>query len=355
MISRVADHCFWLGRYLDRAESTARVLSVTSHLSMDAELTPEQCWLPVIIVSGEREHFFQKHGAGAACEGEVVQRYMTWDEDNLTAIHQSVAAARENARSIREVLSLEGWESINELFLWMRHPDARIEYDRDRYAFYRHIRRGVQLVLGLLRSTMLHDTPLDFIWLGVMLERVGQTARVLDVHHHAFMDLASRQEVVGTALWLSLLRTCSGFEPFMKRNQGRVTADAVASFLIFERDFPRSIRFCLDAASERFFQHIRPPDQPALPGAGAAGRLAALAAWLRARAGEPLPADVHELLTHVVDEVAAACNLLSRELFGDGPPVTPVTTAEAGVSAEGMGYHAGLAQSQSQSQSSTNP
>ncbi len=184
----------------------------------------------------------------------------------------------------------------------------------------------MQLCLGLLRSTMLHDTPLDFIWLGVMLERVGQTARVLDVHHHAFTNLPDRQEVVRTALWLSLLRTCSGFEPFMKRNQGKVTGDVVARFLIFEPDFPRSLRFCLDAASERFFQHIRPPDQPSLPGAETAARLSALAAWLRARSLAPTPhnGEIHALLTHVVDETAAVCNDLSREaLWATGPSGRP--------------------------------
>jgi uncharacterized alpha-E superfamily protein len=242
---------------------------------------------------------------------------MTWDEDNLTSLVQSIGAARENARSIREVISKEAWETTNELYLWMSAADGGpAEYERDRYAFYRHIHRAVQLDLGLVRSTMLHDTPLDFIWLGVMLERVGQTARVLDVHHHAFTNLPNREVVVETALWLSLLRACSGFEPFMKRNQGKVTADAVASFLIFEPDFPRSLRFCLDAAQTRFFEHIRPPDQISLPGAETAARLGALAAWLRDRSREPMPADVHELLTHVVDETAAVCAGLSREMFG---------------------------------------
>jgi uncharacterized alpha-E superfamily protein len=246
---------------------------------------------------------------------------MTWDEDNLTSLIRSVGAVRENARSIREVLSLEAWETTNELYLWMTSagPDGgRAEYEKDRYAFYRHIRRAVQLCLGLLRSTMLHDTPLDFVWLGVMLERVGQTARVLDVHHHAFTSLPHRQEVIETALWLSLLRACSGFEPFMKRHQGKVTADAVARFLVFEGDFPRSIRFCLDAAHSRFFEHIRPSGNPALPGAETAARLGALAEWLRARSEEATPADIHELLTHVVDETAAVCNGLARELFGYG-------------------------------------
>jgi uncharacterized alpha-E superfamily protein len=317
VISRVADHCFWLGRYLERAESTARVLSVTESLALDAELLPEQCWLPVVIVAGQREHFSEKFGEGAIEDGEVVQRYMTWDEDNFASIERSVAAARENARSIREVVSLEGWESTNELYLWMtgEAEGARATYEDDRVGFYRHVRRGTQLVLGELRSTMLHEAPLDFIWLGVMLERVGQTARVLDVHHHAFQHLRGPQEVVETALWLSLLRACSGYEPFMKRNQGRVTADAVASFLIFERDFPRSIRFCLDAASDRFFQSIRPPTSRPLPGAETAARLTALATWLRARSDEPLPSDVHDLLTYVVGETASVCNLLSAELF----------------------------------------
>ena len=340
MISRVADHCFWFGRYLERTESTARVLAVTSNLALDGELTPEQCWLPVVIVSGEREHFLARHpGAEAQSQSqsqsqssssqaqtqgvidwsEAVSRYMTWEEDNLTSLVQSIGAIRENARSIREVLSLEAWETTNELYLWMTSPGpegGRAEYDKDRYAFYRHIRRAVQLCLGLLRSTMLHDTPLDFIWLGVMLERVGQTARVLDVHHHAFTNLPSRQEVVETALWLSLLRACSGFEPFMKRNQGKVTAEAVAAFLVFEHDFPRSIRFCLDAAHSRFFEHLRPSDQPSLPGAETAARLGALAAWLRQRSEEPMPSDIHDLLTHVVDETAAVCAGLSREMFG---------------------------------------
>lgn len=328
MISRVADHCFWFGRYLERAESAARVLAVTEHLSLDAELSPEQCWLPVIIVSGEKAHFFETHGPDAARSGEIVQAYMTWDEDNLSSIRRSVAAARDNARSIREVVSIEAWETTNELFLWISSPEARADYDKDRYGFYRHIRRAVQLCLGLCRSTMLHETPLDFIWLGVMLERVGQTARVLDVHHHAFTTLPSRHQVVETALWLSLLRACSGFEPFMKKSQGKVTAHAVAAFLIFERSFPRSLRYCLDYANDRL-RHIRPPDQPALPGADTAARLDALDRWLRARAQEPLGAGIHDLLTHVVDETAAVCNGLSRELFGYGPPTQSQTQTSA--------------------------
>jgi uncharacterized alpha-E superfamily protein len=325
MISRVADHCFWFGRYLERAESAARVLHVTNNLALDAELPPQQCWLPVVIVSGEREQFLAKHGEEAASDGEIVQEYLTWADDNLTSLIRSVSAARENARSIREVVSLEAFQTINELYLWIHGPEARATYARNRYEFYRHIRQASQLVLGLLRSTMLHDTPLDFIWLGTMLERVGQTARVLDVHHHAFTTLPARHQIIETALWLSLLRACSGFEPFMKRSQGRVTGDAVAAFLILEPAFPRSIRYCVHAAFDRL-SSIRPPGAQKLPGAEGLARLGELDGYLRQTSSEALSGTIHDLLTHVVNETAAVCNDIARELFGLATAPSPSQT-----------------------------
>ena len=315
MISRVADHCFWFGRYLERAESAARVLQVTSSLALDTELTQEQCWLPVIIVAGEEARFLTAHGQKAAAEGESVQRYLTWDEESSSLRH-AVCAARENARSIREVVSLEAWETVNELYLWITGKAGKEAYDTHRYGFYLHVRRAVQLSLGLLRSTMLHDTPLDFIWLGVMLERTGQTARVLDVHHHVLASVALRHQVIDTALWLALLRACSGFEPFMKRNPGRVTGEAVASFLLLEPSFPRSIRFCVHAAHD-CLSAIRPHGASSLPGGESVARLAELDEWVRQRGAEDARAgSIHAVLTHIVDETAAVGNLVSRELFG---------------------------------------
>lgn len=335
MISRVADHCFWFGRYLERIESVARILAVTQNLALDAELSPQQCWLPVIIVAGQKGHFAAEHGEEAAADGELVQRYMSFDEDNPTSLRRSSSAARFNARSIREVVSLEAWETVNELHLWMDSEQALEEFRSSRYAFYRRIRQLTQLCLGLTRSTMLHDTPLDFIWLGVLLERVGQTARTLDVHHHALTNLEQpapdgdgqtqgsaprRHRVVETALWLSLLRACSGFEPFMKLNQGQVNAQAVAQFLLFEPRFPRSIRYCVHAAFARLCE-IRPPDSATLPGGESLTRLHLLHQWVADRASEALdPLSVHAALTHVVDETATICDGIGRELLGYGPP-----------------------------------
>jgi len=321
MISRVADHCFWFGRYVERAESTARMLAASMSLALDAELPPAHVWRPVVVVSGEEQRFLERIAGGdddhpAWGDAEIVQRFMTWDEDNGVSLLRSITGARWNASSIREVLSLEAWEATNELHLWIHAPAAQTEYAQHRDAFYRQIRRSTQLTLGLLRSTMLHDEPLDFVWLGVLLERVSQTARMLDVHHHAFTNLPRHHELVETALWLSLLRALSGSEAYLKRSAGRISSEAVARFLVSESAFPRSIAYCVHSAYDRLCA-VRPPDRHELPGGVSLERLRVLDTWVTARQTDPLsgPA-VHDLLTHVVDEVHEICGTLGKELLG---------------------------------------
>jgi uncharacterized alpha-E superfamily protein len=326
MISRVADHCFWFGRYLERAESTSRMLAQAASFALDAELPAGQVWRPIVVVSGEEATF----GDGSN-DGESVQRFLVWDERNGVALARTIGAVRENARSIREVLSGEVWEAINELHLWSTGEAAQVQYAQHRELFYYQVRRSTQLALGLLRSTMLHDEPLDFIWLGVLLERVSQTARVLDVHHHAFthlydvpraepevkaVGLRPNGEIVETALWLSLLRALGGSEAYLKRASGRVGSEPVARFLISETQFPRSIAYCVHSAYERLC-HIRPRERHELPGGAALERLRVLDAWVAARNGESLAGTaVHDLLTHVVDEAHAICQTLAKELLG---------------------------------------
>lgn len=326
MISRVADHCFWLGRYLERAESSTRVLLVTHGLALDGELPAAQAWGPAITVSGEDARYAERFGASARGDGECVQDYLTWDEENPASLVRSVGAARENARSIREVVSLEAWEALNALYVWLHGPQGRAEYAQSREGFYTSVRQGVQLVLGTIRSTMLHDNAFDFISLGVFLERVGQTARILDVHHHALTRLHPHL-VLEESLWLSLLRACSGFEPFMRSHAGRVTPAAVAAFLILEPRFPRSVLFGLRHAAERLAS-IRGPGDAEGPGLDSQRKLQALERWVVGLTPKGLEReDLHALLTRVVEETAAVCQDVGRELLGPPPPrATPVVT-----------------------------
>jgi uncharacterized alpha-E superfamily protein len=317
MISRVADHCFWLGRYLERVESTARLLQVTAGLALDAELTPAQCWTPIVITAGEQWRFPVLNGEAAMGDGEAVQRYLTFDARVPVSLVRSVGAARENARSIREVISLEAWETLNALHLYVQGPRAQADYEDERYKFFLKVRREVQLCTSLLRASMLHDQPLHFVWLGLHLERVGQTARILDVHHHALHAAAptAAVQVAEVSLWLSLLKACYGFEAFMKSHRGKVTPGAVASFLIFEARFPRSVRHGLREAHDMVLALCPPSVAPQL--LRTSKQLGALEAWLdqrQARNGLDAGA-VHELLTRVVDETQTLCELVQSELI----------------------------------------
>ncbi|MCB9728257.1 MAG: alpha-E domain-containing protein [Deltaproteobacteria bacterium] len=320
MISRVADHCFWLGRYLERTESTARMLFVTANLALDTELAPSDIWRPVIIVSGEEERFLERFDAEATGDGEAVQDYLTWDATCGASLLSSIDAARWNARAIREVISLEVWESVNELHLWLRTDAARTLWSEGRYDFYRHIKRQVQLVLGQVHGTMLHNHAMDFIWLGLLLERTGQTARTLDVHHHVLSQLEARSADLSVELVLlpSLLRACSALEPFMKSSGGVVRGPRVAEFLLLEREFPRSVRFCVRRALD-CLSRIRPLAATKLPGGETLERMRALDAWLQDISAETISRDgFHDILTHVVDETACICTGLGHEVLGHG-------------------------------------
>lgn len=319
LISRVADHCFWFGRYLERAHVTARSLAVTRELHLGAELDDRQSWLPAVIVAGERERFNELEGADRVEDAEVVQHYMVWNRENPSSLVNSVRAVRANGRSIRDRLSTEAWEALNELHLWMKSDAAQKDFARDRHDFYARVSRRMVLVTGLLRSTMLRSEPLDFIRLGAMLERAGQTARTVDVHHHA-ITMARPHVVVDTALWLGLLRACEGFQPFMSHNRGRVSGRAVANFLVQEPRFPRSVAHAVESA-ERRLASIRPEtdddDDDDRPGESTQRRLAALHRWLGTRFKPGISdGELHEGLTYVVDEVHAICDLVGVEFLG---------------------------------------
>ncbi len=314
MISRVADYCFWFGRYIDRAESSARLLQATRSLVFDADIPVTHCWQPLVIVSGEEAPFVERHGRDALGNGELVQEYMTWSRENAVSLNSSVRAARDCARSIRDQLSLELWEEINELYLFLGRESTETLYWENREEFYRHVRRTTQLILGLVRSTMLHGEPMRFLWMGVMMERTAQTARILDMHHHTLMR-ESAHEIVRMALWMSLLRANSGHESFMKKHQGRVSAQSMVEFVLFENTFPRSIQYTLKAASEQLGRIWTEPSHSSRT------RLSSLIAWLEQQKKEFEIGQIHSILTYVVDETSSICNKIVEEIQGPKAPV----------------------------------
>ncbi|MFO0801546.1 MAG: alpha-E domain-containing protein [Gemmataceae bacterium] len=310
MISRVAEHCFWLARYLERAENTARVLEVNHTLLLDFHVPVEEQWKPILIISGI--HDFKE-----AATAEHVQEFMTWDRDNPFSIASSLYWARENARIIREVISGEMWERMNFYHLWMQGPGSRATYKVNRVDFYAQVRRINQLLHGICDSTMSHGEAWAFFQLGTHLERACQVARILDVKYHMILP---KLEDVGTpadnAHWLAILMSCSGYEAYHK-NVRTVPVDpatSIAEFLIFDELFPRSIHRCLWECETAAAQAAATPQgRDPTPAEKA---IAGLVQWLDERTIQNLiGAGLHESLTHIVDEIHAIGEAIHRTFF----------------------------------------
>ncbi len=310
MISRVAEHCYWMSRYLERAENTARVLDVNQTLLLDLDVPVEHSWRPVLIISG----VYDMRGEP---EAEAVQNYMTWEPDNRSSIAASLAAARENGRVIREVISAEMWERMNYYHLWMQGGTARALYDANRSEFYAQIRRINQLVHGIADATMAHGEAWEFFRLGKYLERACQTARILDVKYHILLPTPSQ---VGTPIdqahWVAILTSCSGYEPFHKkvRTVGGDLAAAVADFLIFDPQFPRSVVCCLAECQEALRAIAGHPSGELCN--EAERLLDELSGWLRgSNIGDVIAAGLHESLTRVVNSVHDIGGAIHRTYF----------------------------------------
>jgi uncharacterized alpha-E superfamily protein len=309
MISRVAEHCFWLSRYLERAENTARILEVNQTLLLDLHVPLEQQWMPILIISGIPD--FPK----AEATSESVQEHMTWDEENPFSIASSLAWARENARIIREVISAELWERMNFYHLWLKSDDTRAMFECNRSEFYAQIRRINQLLHGIADATMSHGEAWEFFRLGKHLERACQTARILDVKYHILLPTVDEiGSPVDHAHWVAILMSCSGYEPFHKTvHPSADIGTEVAEFLIFDDQFPRSVHHCLTACRKSVEAIGRPSG---ILSTIADDQLRSLVEWLDARDIRSLIlAGLHESLTHVVDSIHSIGSAIHETYF----------------------------------------
>lgn len=316
MIARVAESCFWMCRYMERLESIARLLLVNQSFVMTAALTPAARWRPMIIVVGEEEGFEARHTSKAMGDGERVQEDLTWNPDCPVSIRTSLRWARENARTSREVLTLEMWRTINRFWLWLNSPAARTLYLDQRHRFYGELIDRCQHFLGVCYATMLRDEPYDFMRLGFYLERAGQTARLLDVHQLQLReDAKGIDQAEQNIFWASVLKSCSAFEMYLKRSRRTLRPSGVYRFLVLEPDFPRGILFCITQA-QQILESLRPANAPHI-GARSASLVARTRAELEElrRSSAPLKRDPHEALTWIVDTTAELCNALSDDYF----------------------------------------
>jgi len=248
MLSRVAENIYWLARYVERAENTARLVRVNSHLVLDTPRGITPGWEPLVYITGLDEHFF-------AVDREVnernVVRFLIGDMNNPGSILRSLAAARENCRTVREVLPRSSWEKLNELHLFAKEHIQSGLTKGGRDAFLDGIISGSQAITGLLGSVMYRDAAWQFARIGRNLERADMSTRIIDVRStDLFPDDLPESGSLDTLQWISVLRSLSGYQSYRRHVAIRVSRADVLAFLFHDSIFPRSVLYCVNAVDE---------------------------------------------------------------------------------------------------------
>lgn len=244
MLSRTADNLYWMSRYVERAENTARMLDVSYRMSLlpSAVDSAELHWRPIVQIAPDPEGFDETYGD--LTPGKVID-YMSLDPKNPSSIYSSIALARENARAERTAVSSEMWESLNATWLEIQHLKSTDLKKWGFRSFFEWVKERSHLFRGVSVGTMFRDDPFHFIRLGTFLERADNTARLLDVKYHVL--LPSTEKVGGSVdyfQWGALLRSVSAFRAYRKRYHDAIFPWKVAELLILDEDMPRSLHHC---------------------------------------------------------------------------------------------------------------
>jgi len=246
MLSRVANSLYWMVRYIERADNLARLIEVNEQLILDLERVDrvrlEGFWRPIILSTGDDELFQELFPNGST---QDVVRYLTEERRNPNSIASCVALARENARMVRDQLSEALWEELNSLYLFVNSGDSARLLAMNPAHYYETIRRATYSFHGIAASTTVRDEAWEFMDLGRHIERADKTTRFLDITSFLPAD-AGDAPVPIDYHWTAILRSCGGLGAFRVKYRGDLTPRNVAEFLIYARDFPRSVRFCVD-------------------------------------------------------------------------------------------------------------
>ncbi len=303
MLSRTADHLFWMSRYMERAENTARMLNVnyeTSLLPQSAEAT-EQGWRGLLSISELTPSYLQRY---QGFDGREVMDFMVRDESNPSSILRCLRAARENARAVRGALTTEVWETQNQTWLEFNRLLREGALARDPGSLFEWVKFRSHLSRGVTVGTMLQDEAMHFLRVGTFLERADNTARLLDVKFHALSSEyfgnggVKESQEVDFYHWSAILRSVSGFEIYRKVYRNVIRPERVAELLILRPDMPRSLAACINEV----VANLEPvANQQSAETLRRAGRLQADLRY--GRIDEILATGLHAYLTQFLDRV----------------------------------------------------
>jgi uncharacterized alpha-E superfamily protein len=317
MLSRTADHLFWMSRYTERAENTARMLDVnyqTSLLPQSNEVA-QAAWQGLLSISELKPAYAAKYD-GVNINPKEVMDFMVRDEKNPSSIISCLQNARENARAVRGSLTTEVWETQNQTYLevirMLRGKSA--EFKRDPAQFFEWVKFRSHLSRGVTLGTMLQDEAFHFLRMGTFLERADNTARLVDVKFHA-VEIAlggvnEKEQEFDFYHWSAILRSVSGFEVYRKVYRDVIKPELVAELLILRPDMPRSLLGCLNEVMSNLAMVTSDPQSET---SRRAGKLRADLQY--ARIDEILATGLHAFLTQFLDRVNEIGASISREFL----------------------------------------
>jgi len=259
MLSRVASHIYWMARYIERAENTARLIRVNTNLQLDLPKRVRLGWEPIVEITGSQKIFLQQY---EEADERSVLRFLISGANNPSSILTSLSQARENARTIRDIIPREAFEQVNQLYI-LAHDQLQAGLSqRRRDDYLRSITLGAQTITGLLAGTMTHDEGYDFLRMGRNLERADMTTRIIDVRSASLLpELPEDMSPFENIQWMSVLKSLTAYQMYRRQVQARVRRPDVLKFLLQETRFPRAFAHTLGEA-QSCLEHLPGHERP---------------------------------------------------------------------------------------------
>lgn len=247
MLSRVADAIYWCSRYVERAENVARFVDVNLNLMLDTPVQKRDDWAALVLTTGDQDWYWSHYDAATP---QKVTRFLIFDPNYPNSILSTLSRARENAQTVREIISREMWHALNEFYLFVRDASTHDFSLDDMAEFYAAIMAHAAEYQGVSSATLSRGEACHWSRFGQFLERADKTSRILDVKYYILLPTVTE---VGTTVdlvgWTALLDSASALQMY-RQLHNLITPEDVASFLLFDRAFPRSIHYCIHRAEE---------------------------------------------------------------------------------------------------------
>ncbi|HEV2678050.1 MAG TPA: alpha-E domain-containing protein [Aliidongia sp.] len=319
LLSRYAECIFWLARFVERAEDLARILDVNETFSRDAR--GSQNWLSIVQLNADEKRFFEKHPIATA---DAVIRFYVTDVENPTSIIAAIRAARENARTLRPLISTEMWVHLNVFYNRLKAIDKVDLAPGTLTRSLAWIKESCQTHTGITEGTFFRDQGWYFYQLGRYIERADQTTRLLDIKYHLLLPkTADVGSPVDASQWSALLRSAAGYHAFRRLHSNGITPARVAGFLLLNHRFPRSVYLCLREI-DNYLNELR-SRYSLRGGSDACNAVDELHAVLSTKTiDEILGAGLHEFIDLIQCQLSDITNRLAVAFFGVLPTVPDV-------------------------------